>query len=62
MPTELARIERTTEAARPVATTAIVHAPYESEILSIEWQWWLITQSQYHRREVGVVDLGDIDA
>jgi len=24
------------------------------------WEWWRISQSEFHRREVGVVDLGDV--
>lgn len=41
--------------------SGIVRTPYESEVISVAWQWWLITQSQYHRRLVGIVDLGEIE-
>lgn len=48
------------ETAQP-NNSGIVRAPYESEVTHVCWQWWLMTQSQYHRREVGVVDLGEIE-
>lgn len=28
----------------------------------VEWQWYKVERSQYHYREPGVVDLGDLDA
>lgn len=45
----------------PHSPRAVVHAPYESEVISVTWEWWRITQSQYHRRPIGVVDLGEIE-
>lgn len=26
----------------------------------VVWRWWEISQSEFHRREVGEVDLGEI--
>jgi hypothetical protein len=40
--------------------TAIV-PDAESAAIFVRWNWWQITQSDYHRREVGVVDLGNLD-
>ena len=31
-------------------------------ILSVRWRFWEITQSQYHTREIGEVNLGNLDA
>ena len=39
--------------------TAIV-PDAESATIKIVWEWWRITQSEYHNREVGEVDLGDL--
>jgi hypothetical protein len=30
------------------------------ELLSVQWEFWRITQSQYHYRPVGEFDLGEI--
>ncbi len=41
------------------AETAIV-PDIESSTIRIVWEWWRIAQSEYHSRETGEVDLGDL--
>ena len=41
------------------AETAIV-PDIESSTIRIVWEWWRIAQSEYHSREIGEVDLGDL--
>jgi hypothetical protein len=43
---------------RPVLSTqdVVMDAP------RVRWEWWRITQSEFRYREIGVVDLGDVDA
>lgn len=31
-----------------------------SDIIRVEWFWWRVQRSQFHYREIGVVDLGEI--
>lgn len=45
---------------REPSGTAIV-PDVESANAKIVWEFWRITQSQYHRREIGIVDLGEIE-
>ena len=33
----------------------------KSEITSVIWEFWKMTQSEYHYRKAGQVDLGKID-
>jgi hypothetical protein len=30
-------------------------------VISVVWEYWRITQSQFRHREIGVVDLGEIE-
>ncbi|MGA3293786.1 MAG: hypothetical protein ABSE45_07360 [Candidatus Acidiferrales bacterium] len=30
--------------------------------IRVIWEWWRVSQSQYHYKESGTVDLGDLNA
>ena len=41
----------------------VVRTKPESEVtpnLNVVWEFWRCAESEYHRREIGVVDLGEI--
>jgi len=44
-------------AACPVATMA----PMDGEHVTVRWEFWKMTQSQFHSRVSGSVDLGPLD-
>ena len=54
--TALARIEVRPGKVRPLLAeqNVVPDAP------RVTWEFWRVTQSEYHYRKVGVIDLGDI--
>ena len=44
---------------RPMQVTA---PRFESRTTKVVWEFWQITQSQYHYKHTEEIDLGDLDA
>jgi len=55
----LERHTRGKQRVEPSATAIVPDA--ESATITVRWEWWRITQSQYHRREIGEINLGEIE-
>lgn len=43
------------------SSNAIVRSTPNDDEIRVTWEWWRITQSEYHYKPCYVIDLGNLD-